>query len=191
MQGETTVHASFEARQFRTAQLLRASVLVVVGVGIAFTAPLHRQLAFDQWVLFVAFALLGAATMLEYRAVKASMESWWLAARAVLAFAAAGAMIAVADTFSLALTVSLWALLTAGVTSARYVRKVQPSRVALPSLLLSLALALTVFLAREDAVAIIGFFGAYAIVRGVFLAISALDHSVAANGSLAATQDNE
>ena len=47
-------------------------------------------------------------------------------------------------------------------------------KVAVPSLLLSAALAVFALLFRDDAVALIGFFGAYAIIRGVFLGICLL-----------------
>ena len=49
------------------------------------------------------------------------------------------------------------------------------SSVAVPSALLSGALALLILLFRDDLIAVIGFFGAYAIVRAVFLGISAFD----------------
>ena len=51
----------------------------------------------------------------------------------------------------------------------------QARGVAVPSALLSGALALLVLVFRDDLIAVIGFFGAYAIVRGVFLGISAFD----------------
>ncbi|MDI6023497.1 hypothetical protein QBL02_08065 [Leucobacter sp. UT-8R-CII-1-4] len=175
MKRELAAEASHEARALRTAHLIRAAVLVVIGVAIAFTAPLHSQFEFNIWVLGVGFVLIGAATLLEYSAARGTNESWWIAARAVVAFAAAGSLIAVTDTTTLALIVAIWALLTALITTMRLVRKTQPPRVALPSLLLSVALAAATLMTSSDPIAVIGFFGAYAIVRGVFLAIAALD----------------
>lgn len=164
-----------EPRAQRAARLTRAIVLLLVGIAIAFTATLHRDFEFDRWMLFASLALIGAATLVEYRDLRDTLESWWVAARAVIAFAAAGSLIAVADTAGMALVVVFWALLTAVITLMRLVRGVQPRRVALPSAGLSLALALVTFLVRADSVAMIGFFGAYAVIRGVFLGISAFE----------------
>lgn len=187
-----TVDSTSETRRFRTAQLIRAGVLVLVGIAIAFTAPLHREVDFDRLVIGTSLTLIGAATLIEYRSMRGTAEAWWIAARAVVAFAAAGSMLAVVDGLSLALVVVLWAILTGVITLMRLVRKVQPPRIALPSMILSVALAVTAFVAREDPVAVIGFFGAYAIVRGVFLAISALDTAhPAADPALSGAQDTE
>jgi len=172
-----------EPRAQRAARLIRAIVLVVVGIVIAFTATLHRDFEFDRWLLLASLALIGAATLVEYRALRDTLESWWVAARAVIAFAAAGSLIAVADTTGMALVVVFWAVLTAVITLMRLARGVQPRRVALPSAMLSLALAVVSFLVREDSVAMIGFFGAYAVIRGVFLGISAFDGSSGSGSS--------
>ena len=134
MVGTQTVDETSEVRRFRNAQLIRAGVLVIVGVAIAFTAPLHREVDFDRLVIGASLTLIGFATLIEYRSMRDTAEAWWIAARAVVAFAAAGSMLAVADTLSLAIVVMLWALLTGVITLMRLVRKVQPPRVALPSM---------------------------------------------------------
>lgn len=192
LENTQTVDSTSETRRFRTAQLVRAGVLILVGIAIAFTAPLHREVDFDRLVIGTSLTLIGAATLIEYRSMRGTAEAWWIAARAVVAFAAAGSMLAVVDSLSLALVVALWAVLTGVIALMRLVRKVQPPRVALPSMTLSVALAATALIAREDPVAVIGFFGAYAIVRGVFLAIAALDTAhPAADPALSAPQDTE
>lgn len=185
----TTATSGF--RGFRAAQLVRAAVLVVVGVVIAFTAPLHRELGFDLWVLGGGLALIGAATLLEYFALRGTSESWWIAARAVVALAAAGSLLAVSDSLTMALVLALWAALTAVITIMRLARGVQPMKVAVPSLLLSAALAVLALLFRDDAVALIGFFGAYAIIRGVFLGIAAFDPRPATDAVPSSTQGSE
>lgn len=190
VQDRQAVDVTPEIRGFRTAQLIRAGVLVLVGVAIAFTAPLHSEIGFDRWVLGLGLALIGAATLWEYRSMRGTGESWWIAARAVVAFAAAGSLIAVVDALTFALVVVLWAALTGAITLMRLVRKVQPPRVALPSMILSVALAGSALVVREDPVAVIGFFGAYAIIRGVFLAIAALDTTTTV-ASAPVDQDNE
>lgn len=192
MAKNTTTVASSELRGFRTAQLIRAGVLVLVGVVIAFSAPLHSDVYFDRLVLGVGLLLIGAATMNEYRSVRGSNESWWIAARAVVAFSAAGSMLAVTDSFSLALVVTTWAILTGAITVMRLVRHAQAPRVAMPSMVVSAVLAIAVLVTREDQIAVIGFFGAYAIIRGVFLAIAALDTTaISASPELAGAQETE
>lgn len=159
----------------RGARLVRAGALLVIGFGIAFSATLHEDPEFVRWSLVSSLALIGLATAAEYWVLRGTAESWWIAARAVIALAAAGSLFAVVDTLGAALVLALWAVLTAVVTAMRLARRVQPARVAVPSLLLSLALAVSVLLVRDDPVAIIGFFGAYAVIRGIFLGISAFD----------------
>lgn len=147
----------------------------MVGLVILFTASLHEQLAFDAIVIFWALLLIGIVTGIEYWVLRGTAESWWIAARAVIALAASGSLTAVEDSAGIALVLAIWAALTGVVTAMRLARKVQPKRVAIPSMLLSFALAIAVILVRDDPVAIIGFFGAYTLIRGVFLGIAAFD----------------
>ena len=99
-----------EPRALRRAQLLRAAVLLASGIAIAFTATMHEQLRFDVWMLFASLALIGAATLIEYRALRYTDESWWIAARAVVAIGGAGAMLVVADSRTMALQLAIWEL---------------------------------------------------------------------------------
>lgn len=167
--------ATARPQNLRRARLLRAGVLLVVGLTIAFTATLHEQVRFDNWVILGSLTLIGAATLAEYRALRGTDESWWVAARAVIALAAAGAFYIAGDSATMAPMLAVWAALTAMITGMRLFRGVQPKREAVPSMLLSIALAGTVLLFGNDPVAVIGFFGAYAVIRGVFLGISAFD----------------
>ncbi len=189
VQVAATTSATAQFSGLRTAHIVRAGVLLAVGLAIAFTATLHEQLGFDRAVLASALGLIGVATVLEYLALRGTQESWWVAARATVAFAAAGACVAAIDSPTLALTVAIWALLTALITVMRLARRVQPSRVAVPSLLLSLALAVATLATRDDPVAVIGFFGAYAMIRGVFLGIAAFDPGTGAKAPAAQPQD--
>jgi hypothetical protein len=185
MSTETADSATVEVRSLRAAQLTRAIVLLIVGLAIAFTAALHEQLGFDIALIVGGLALIGAATIFEYFALRGTAESWWIAARATVAIAAAGALLAVADELTLALVLTIWAALTALITLMRLVRGVQPARVAVPSLLLSVALAVITIVVHDDPVAVTGFFGAYATIRGVFLGIAAFDPRPAASESTA------
>jgi hypothetical protein len=166
---------SADLRSIRVARVVRSAALLLSGFAVAFTATLHEQLDFDRWLLVASLAFIGAATLVEYRALLSSLESWWVAARAIIAFAAAGSLIAASSSLAVALVLALWALLTAVITLMRLARKVQPRGVAIPSAILSVALALATLVVRDDPVAVIGFFGAYAVIRGVFLGISAFD----------------
>lgn len=161
--------------RLRNTLLVRAVLLFSIGMFVTFTATLHEQLSFDITVLAASLALLGAVTLVEYWVMRGTTEAWWLAVRAILALAAAGSFIAVQDVVTMALVLALWALLTAAVTTIRLVRRAQPARIAVPSLLLSVALAIGVLIMRTDAVAVIGLFGAYVLIRGVFLGITAID----------------
>lgn len=175
--------AATPARGLRFALFTRAAVLLAVGLVVTFTAASHSDVAFDITMLAVSFLLIGLATGVEYLALRGAAESWWVAARAVIAFGAFGAMLVVSDALSMALILATWAVLTALTTLMRVVRHVQPAKVAVPSLLLSLALAGAVLFAPNDEVAAIGFFGAYAIIRGVFLGIAAFDSGAARAGA--------
>jgi hypothetical protein len=175
--GERPETVTPDPRPLRTAQLLRAAVLFITGAVIAFTATLHWQVEFDVLMVLGGLTLIGIATLYEYYVYRGTAESWWLAARAIIAFGGAGALLAVTGSVSLALVIAIWAALTATITALRLVRGAQAKRVALPSLLLSVALAASVLLVREDPIAVTGFFGAYAVIRGVFLGIASFDAS--------------
>ena len=175
MQEEATFSVVSEFRGPRSVQLARAGVLLLVGLVVTFTAPMHSDAALDASIVTGGLVLIGLATAFEYYKLLGTSESWWVAARSFIAFAAAGACLAVVDSASLALVIAVWAALTALITLMRLVRGVQARRIALPSLLLSVALAVAVLLTANDPVAVIGFFGAYALIRGVFLGISAFD----------------
>ena len=161
--------------RLRTARFVRSVVLVLSGFAIAFSAPLHSQLSFDRWILAGSLALIGAATVFEYRVLREAASSWLIALRAAVAFAAAVAGLLVADAAWLAVVLAVWAAANAAIAVARLVRGSQSRAVAVPSAVFSAALAALLLIFRDDPVAVIGFFGAYAIARGVFLGISAFD----------------
>lgn len=175
MQNQLAATADLRVRSLKVAHLIRAATLFALGVFVAFTATSHEELEFDVTTMIFAFALIALVTFIEYWVLRNTAESWWIAARAVIAVAAAGSLFAVTDSASFALVIALWALITAIITAMRLARKVQPAGVAIPSLSLSLLLAASVLVVRDDPVAIIGLFGAYALLRGVFLGIAAFD----------------
>jgi len=190
MRERSTAQAAAPTSNLRLAQFTRAGVLLAVGLATAFTATLHRYYEFDRWLLVVGLGLIGIATLVEYFALRDTTESGWVAARATVAIAAAGSLLAAGDTPTLALIIALWAGLTALITLMRLVRKVQPVKVALPSLALSVLLAVAALIARQDPIALVGVFGAYAIIRGVFLGIVAFDPRPPASESTPETTDS-
>lgn len=172
----TTSHGNtVEDRSPRNVQLVRAVTLFVIGLFITFTATLHEQVRFDISVLIAALSLLGIVTLIEYWVLRGTTASLWLAVRAIIAFAAAGSLFVTSDSAGMALVLAVWAMLTALITALRLVRKAQPAKIAVPSFTLSLILGIAVVIMRNDPVAVIGLFGAYALLRGVFLGITAFE----------------
>src|SRR5690554_3481285 len=90
----------------RAVQLFRAVTLFAVGMVITFTAALHDNIALDIWMVAASLALIAIATFYEYYAMRGTLESWWVAARAIVALGAAGALIAVGDSASMALVIA-------------------------------------------------------------------------------------
>ena len=140
MQDQLAATADLRVRSLKVAQLIRAATLFALGVFVAFTATSHEELEFDVTTMMFAFALIALVTFIEYWVLRNTAESWWIAARAVIAVAAAGSLFAVTDSASFALVIALWALITAIITAMRLARKVQHAGVAIPSLSLSLLL---------------------------------------------------
>lgn len=156
-------------------RILRAVVLVAVGFVIAFTATLHEDVASNRWILTASFLALGFATLLVYWAQRNQGGSWPIAAQAAAMIATAGALLVVQTQLEIAVTIILWAVVNAVLIDATAATKLETRKQTLPGTLLSLALAVATIIFREDPVAVIGFFGAYVIVAGVFLGISAFD----------------
>jgi len=159
----------------RAVRLVRAAVLVASGFAIAFSAPLHSQLEFDRWVLVASLALLGAATVLEYLVVRRTAKSWLIAVRAVIALAAAVTLVFAGSVVAVSALLAIWAAAVAVFALVGLALGAQPLGVAIPAALFGAALAVVILAARTDPVAVVGFFGAYAVIRGVFLGISAFD----------------
>ncbi|KAM9862145.1 hypothetical protein ACI1US_01988 [Leucobacter sp. BZR 635] len=159
----------------RWVQAVRSIVLIVVGFLITFTATFHEQFGFDLAVVVGSLAAIGLVHVLE---------SWYRRGRSGAAIALALGIVAlvaavVLATFSseiaFAVTIAAWALASAllefiGMVVAPGSRQDAPLVGAAGVLL-----ALAVLLSRADLVAVIGFFGAYAVIAGVFLGIAAFD----------------
>lgn len=162
----------------RWSRMLRSAVLLAVGLAIAFSATLHRELAFDVAMTSAGLGVIGAVHLVESaqrRRVGAAAGS------AISLFLGIASLLATLLVFvfrsELALVVVLaaWALVGALLEFIGMV--VYPgSRQDAPILgFIGLLLALLVLVSHADLVAVIGFFGGYAVIAGVFLGIAALD----------------
>lgn len=157
----------------RGARITRAAVLLIAGLVIAFTATLHEQFAFDRSVTAAALAAIGIVHLVEWLRVRPRTAITLLLT--IVALAAACALPFAASELGYAVVVAVWALISGllefiGVTAGQRSRGDATLMGGI-----GILLAAVVLLAREDIVAILGFFGAYAVVGGVFLGISAFD----------------
>lgn len=180
----------------RWVRLVRSCVLLATGLVVTFSASLHEQLTFDLIVVAIALALIAAVHFVEgaqRRASGGASTANLLGVASLLAAAfVAGLAIALRNTGTISGDV-------AGQAYAADLQAIFPVVVAgwaLVSALLEfvggtvlpgsrqdgtiigaagILLAITVLLARTDIVAVVGFFGAYAVVAGVFLGIAAFD----------------
>lgn len=143
-------------------------------MAIAFSATLHQQLGFDLAITAGSLAAIGIAHVIEGTSVPRGARAVPLLL-AVVALAAAALVPFSEAPIAFAVIIAGWSLASALLEFIG--GTVRPGSRA-DSVLLGAAgvlLALCALLAREDQVAILGFFGAYAVVAGVFLGISAFD----------------
>lgn len=172
---DSTASRPVNALPARPIRLIRVGVLFVAGVVIAFSATMHEQLGFDTAVAAVAIGAVGVAHLIEWFSLRATGGNPVPLLLGVTAVIAAIVLPLSASVLGFAVTVAAWALVSAlleflGMTTRPGTRQDATLLGAL-----GLLLALLVLLVREDQVAILGFFGAYAIFAGVFLGISAFD----------------
>lgn len=172
---DSTASRPANALPARPIRLIRVGVLFVAGVVIAFSATMHEQLGFDTAVAAVAIGAVGVAHLIEWFSLRASGGNPVPLLLGVAAVIAAVVLPMTTSVLGFAVAVAAWALVSAlleflGMTTRPGTRQDATLLGAL-----GLLLALLVLLVREDQVAILGFFGAYAIFAGVFLGISAFD----------------
>lgn len=163
----------------RPVRLLRVAVLLLAGLGIAFTATMHGRLGFDLGVTSAVLGAIGASHLVEWFSLRGRGRNAVPLLLAIVAIASAVLLPATASVggsvLGFAMVIAAWALASAllefiGATTRPGTRQ--------DSTLLGgigILLALLVLLVREDQVAILGFFGAYSVIAGVFLGISAFD----------------
>lgn len=153
----------------------RAAAALIVGLLVTFTGTLHETLAFDHAVAIIAFALFAFA----------HLYAWWrsrsdLADPVSLMLAVVSVIAAIATAFTqtpagLAVVIAAWALVQGLLEFVGGVTRPGGRQDSTILGALGLILAIAVLLVFRDPVAIIGFFGAYALIVGVFLGIAAFD----------------
>lgn len=190
MLAEATVDArSTDPIKFpaRSVRLMRAVVLLVVGLAITFSATMHEQLGFDLVIVVVALGAIGLTHLVESVASRGLARTPVALILAVVSLAAAVAVAFTNSVNGMAVVIAAWALV--GALLEFIGGLVRPGARPDTTLLgaLGLLLAILVLLVRDDQVAVVGFVGAYAIIAGVFLGISAFD-SRRPTGSTASDQ---
>lgn len=157
---------------------LRPFVLLVAGLVIAFSAELHVHLIFDRLVIAIALLILGATHIIEWRAQasghagRRNPVALLLAAAAIVS---AVLVLLVDAAVGFALIIAVWALVTGLLeflaTMLGYSARVD----GLVYGALGVLLSILTLLVMTDIIAVTGFFGAYAVIFGVYLAISVFD----------------
>lgn len=170
--GEPLVSAS-NYTQVHWARVLRALVLFVAGMAITFTQSLHNNLLFNAWV-FAAFAIVHGLVLFATLTRTATLHHQPGAlALASVSLVAGLVAIFMQSTAALATVILVWAAATALIEFWPWVRSRQRDALMLGALAGLLAVILA--LGARELPAVIGFFGAYCIITGVYLGIASFD----------------
>ncbi|MFA5605815.1 MAG: hypothetical protein WDA07_01310 [Leucobacter sp.] len=174
---QTTASASVtpDAPVSRPIRLLRVVILLAGGLAILFTATLHEQLGFDLGIASGLIGAIGLAHLIDWFARRPVNPSTIPLLLGIVAILAAIALPFMITAIGFAVIVSAWSLVSALLEFIS--TTVRPGSRQDTALLggIGVLLAILVLLLREDPVAVIGMLGAYAIIAGVFLGISAFD----------------
>lgn len=167
----------------RSVRLIRVGVLLLAGMAVAFSATMHEQLGFDIGLSAAALGAVGLAHLIEWVARRTAAPSSVPLLLGIVALLATVALPFTASAIGFAVVIAAWSLVSALLEFIG--GAVQPGSRQDSTLLgaAGVLLALFVLLAREDQVAVLGFFGAYAVIAGVFLGIAAFDTRRAAPAS--------
>ncbi|MFF8819376.1 hypothetical protein ACF07D_15420 [Leucobacter sp. NPDC015123] len=162
-------------------RVLRAVLLLTVGLVVTFSATFHERFAFDLAVVVAALVAIGIVHIVEALQRRARGGGAIAVALGTISVAAAVFLTVLSTELAFAVVIAAWALVTALLEFVAMV--VQPGTRQDAALVgaAGILLAVTVLLARGDLVAVIGFFGAYAIIAGVFLGIASFDTRTAAD----------
>lgn len=156
-------------------KLFRAAVALFIGLLVTFSGTMHEMLAFDRAVAVAAFVLFAAAHLFAWWRDRSGSRDPVSLMLAVISIATAGVVSFAQTSAGFAIVIAAWALVqglfefVGGVT--------RPGSRQDSTILgaLGVLLAIAALLVFRDPVAIIGFFGAYALIVGVLLGIAAFD----------------
>lgn len=166
------------ARKVEPVLAARAALLAAMGLIVAFSAPLHENVAFNRAVfvgLCVGLVALGAFALTRAPRLHAGQIA--PAAIGAVTLIAGIVTLAISAAASFALILIVWAAATAVIEVVSGLRG--GSRESIMLGVLSGALAVALSFSVNDPVGAIGLLGAYGIVAGVYLAIAAFDFSPA------------
>lgn len=169
------VSSNIDRRSPRAVQLTRVVVLFATGMVITFSATMHEQLGFDVAVTALALGAIGLTHAIAWFAARKAGGAPVALLLAIAGIAAAVVLSLTQTTLGFAVTVAAWALASALLEFLGAVVRPGSRQDATIVGAAGILLALLSLLAREDQVAVLGFFGGYAVIVAVFLGISAFD----------------
>ncbi|MFV0434607.1 MAG: DUF308 domain-containing protein [Leucobacter sp.] len=170
-------------------RLIRVVVLLASGMAIAFSATLHEQLGFDLGLTSAALGAIGIAHLIEWVSRRSTAPSVVPLIAGVVSVVAAIAVPLTGSAVGFAMTIAAWSLVSALLEFFGGVARPGSRPDALLLGFIGVLLAVLALLVREDQVAVLGFFGAYAVIAGVFLGISAFDARRKAGAPASADSD--
>lgn len=166
----------------RVSRLTRVVVLLAAGFAITFTAPMHEQLAFDLRLFTISLAGIGLAHLIHAYVARgrtgfgvALMLGIAALVAAILVPLTGSVAATLGVTVALSILIAAWSLVSGLLEFIGAFTQPGTRQDAVLLGALGILLALLVLVFRGDPVAVIGFFGAYAVIAGVFLGISAFD----------------
>lgn len=175
----------------RSVRLARAAVLLVFGLAITFTATLHEDFAFVVAIASSALAIIGAVHVIEWSQRRRQSGAPVALVLGIVSIAAAVLVFTIRIELTFAIVLAVWSLVCAlleflGMTVTPGSRP-EGALIGAAGVLLAIAILLT----RNDLVAVIGFFGGYAVLAGVFLGIAAFDVRRSRGGDGALSYDSQ
>lgn len=157
---------------------MRAALLVLAGAAITFTATLHDT-AFSQLLFAVSVLVVALGELITGLGVAPrGRVSTLTVAQTVLAAGAAGATLLTSNNFGFfTLTVTLWAAATAIIEvwfSWKATRRSPGREIRVVGVITGL-LAVLLVVIPSTPTSVIGLYGGYCFVVGVYVAIAAFD----------------
>ncbi|MEV8338165.1 hypothetical protein [Leucobacter sp. NPDC077196] len=159
----------------RSVRLVRVAVLLLSGFAIAFSPTFHEQLPFDLGLAAITIGAIGIAHLIEWWSRRATGGNPLPLLLGVVSLGAAIGLAFTSTVLAFAFVVAGWSLVSALFEFVGMTVRPGSRQDAIFLGAIGMILALLVMLVRDDQVAVLGFLGAYAVLAGVFLGISAFD----------------